>query len=583
MKYNLSILIALCVFLLPVHPSIFGQSTDAEKGRFPQENDTVSETGSYPPNPLGKYDEAYYTLDHLNRNIGLPPEKFNFQTPQSTLEHFVKSAKEENYEDAAYALNLNLFPDKLTLEEAGLLAEKFYFVLDKRVAIDWDELPDRPDGQTDVQTSTNQAITGKPRRSIEFGKLKMGVRDAVFRMQRVKLENGGAFWMISPNTVENIESLYEIYGPRKLDRMMPKWSRANVLGVSIWKILGTFLLLIISYVLGKQSSRIVRKLFLKSDKRWMRMVANKMAAPSGLALGVLFFYVTLEYLISFGGPFARIFYTILLVALIGSIAWFVMRLINGLMIYIAETSLGDKTLKEDVESRKLLTYISVARRLVTIIVIAVGLSIISSQFESLEKLGISLLASAGLASIVLGVAAQDTLGNFIAGIQIALTRPARIGDTILIRDKLAVVEDITFTFVVARTWDQKRLVIPCKEVVSSMFENWSMKNTHVIAPIIIYVDYITDIAPIRTKFEALLNASELWDKEHEATIEVIEITEKSMKIRALCSAKNAADAWTLECKLREELMAFIAQMKNGKVLATDRLIETEVDSDFNPS
>ena len=135
------------------------------------------------------------------------------------------------------------------------------------------------------------------------------------------------------------------------------------------------------------------------------------------------------------------------------------------------------------ESRKLLTYISVARRLITFLVIIIGGYIILSQFRSLEKLGISLLASAGVATVIIGVAAQSTLGNIIAGLQIAFTKPVRVGDTVIIDDDWGYVEDIKFTFMVVRTWDLRRLVVPLKYVISNTFENWSMTSSHQIRPI----------------------------------------------------------------------------------------------------
>ncbi|AZQ43950.1 mechanosensitive ion channel family protein [Nonlabens ponticola] len=542
--------------------------------RFPLENDTIPENGSYPPSPLGEYNKAYYAMDEFNTNIGMPPTDINLQTPQSVLEHFVKESRSENFKSAAYALNLNLFPNDVTIDEAAELAEKFYFVLNKKLAIDWQSLPDRPDGQVDITTNTNKSVAGVPRRSIDFGKLDLDGREVVLRVQRVKVKDGGPFWVISANTVENIEPLYVLYGPRKLDRMMPKWSRANVLGVPWWKLIGTFVLLVLSIVAGKLASATVEKIFKNSNRRWMNMIAHKLASPSGFAAGVLVFYLTLENLVSFGGPFARFIYSVLLIALIGSIGWFIMRVVNGLMIYFAERSLGDDTLEENPEYRKMMTYISVARRLITLIIIFIGLSIIASQFPSLERLGISLMASAGLVSIVLGVAAQDTLGNILAGIQIALTSPAKIGDTILIEDELGIVEDITFTYVVVRTWDQKRLVIPCKEVVSQMFENWSMTNSHITKPIELYVDYTTDVQMIRDKFDELLRESEDWDEKNDPVVEVVDMTEKSMKIRALCSAKNPAVAWDLHCKLKEELVAYIAQLEKGKYLTKVREIDT---------
>ena len=568
------ILVLLCVQM------IYSQNDSIQnnESKFPKAKDTIPEQGNYQENPIGEYNEAFYILNRLNENIGLPPSRFNFQTPQSTLEQFISSCREENFEDAAYALNLNLFPKNVTQEEAAVLAEKLFFVLNQRVQIPWDDLSDRPDGQIDIQTSTNQAIAGKPRRSVVFGEVDLDGRDVIMRLQRIKIKDYGAFWMISANTVENIEPLYKAYGPRELDRMMPDWIRVSFLGLPLWKVIATILLFVLSFWMGKIFSKVVKKLLLKSEKPWLKTTAHQMAKPAGITLSILFFYIVLNKLISFSGTAASTIYSILLMMVIGVIAWFFMKFINAVMTYVAEHRIGDSSMEENTHARMMMTYISVARRVLTIVVIIVAISVIFSQFRSLEKLGISLLASAGLITIILGVAAQNTLGNIIAGIQIALTRPAKIGDTLNINDEWGYVEDITFTYMVVRTWDSRRLVIPLKDIISKPFENWSMTNAHQIRPIILYADYNTDVSAIRDKFKELLEASDDYDEENPPVVEVTEVTEKSIGIRALCSAKDAVTAWKLHCRLREELVYFIAQLNDGKSLTRNR-IEMENTSD----
>jgi len=573
MRPNHRLYLFIFLVLFSVFPVIAQQdSTAVSKGDFPKLSDTIPSKGTYQSNPIGDYNEAFYLIDRLNENIGLPPNRLNFQTPQATLEHFIVSCRAGNFEDAAYALNLNLFPKEVTKAEAAILAEKLFFVINQRVSVNWDNVSDRPDGQIDLTTSTNSAIAGNPRRSIIFGEVDLDGRDAVLRLQRLKLNDYGAFWMIAANTVENIEPLYAVYGPRKLDRIMPNWSRASIFGVPLWKLIGTFLLLFIAYLIGRGFSYITRTLLLKSDRAWMQTIAHKMSKPAGLALGILFFYITLNELISFSGPMASTIYAILLMVVIAVIAWFLMRFIDAFMTYIAENRIGDSSIEENTHARMMMTYVSVARRILTIIIIVVAISVILSQFRSLEKLGISLLASAGLITIILGVAAQNTLGNIIAGIQIALTQPAKIGDTVYINDEWGYVEDIRFTYMVVRTWESKRLVIPLKDVISKPFENWSMTNSHQLRPIVIYADYKTDVDAVRKKFSELLKASDDYDEDNPPIVQVTHTTEKTIAIRALCSAKDATTAWELHCKLLEELVAFVAQLDDGAHLSKSRIV-----------
>ncbi|MDX1428344.1 MAG: mechanosensitive ion channel family protein, partial [Salegentibacter mishustinae] len=526
---------------------------------------------NYLPNSLKDYNEAYYQLTRLNNPLGLPPNKFNLQTPQATLEHFVISCRNKNFKEAAYALNFNLFPDNITEEEVINVSQKLYFVMDQRVAINWDGLSDRPDGQVDIRTTTNQAVAGKPRRSVVFGEAQIENRDIIFRLQRVKYQDYGAFWLISANTVENTEELYQVYGPTFLDRYMPTWSQAKIGTVPLWKPVLTFLLLIVSYILGKVVILLIRRIAQSFDRPIIMALSKKLGVPAALATGVLFFYISLNELISYSGAYSSTIYAILLAIVIASGTWFFMRILDFAMRYVAEHKIGDVTSENSHESRQLFTYLSVARRILTFTVVIIGTSIILSQFRSMEKLGVSMLASAGLATIILGIAAQSTLGNIIAGVQIALTKPARIGDTVLIEGRWGYVEDIRFTYMIVRTWDLRRLIVPLKTVISDTFENLSITSPHSLNEIELYVDYRVDVDKLRAKFKELLEASEDWDEEHPPIIQVTEMTEKSLKVRAICSASTAVIAWDLHCRLREQMVAYIKELEEGIYFTRSRV------------
>ena len=563
---NANVLAEVPNFLLQEKDST---EVNADKN-LPSKDFVIDPDAQHGDNPFGDYNEAFYTVSRLNQQIGLPPTQFNLRTPQAVLEHFVMSARNGNYEDAIHALNYNLMPLNMTEADAIVLAKKLYFVINQRANIDWDALSDRPDGQTDISTTTNQAIAGKARRSVVFGEVELNGRDIVLRVQRIRYKEYGALWLISANTVENIEPLYAAYGPRKLDRMMPDWANVPLLGIPMWKFIGTFLLIVLAYFLGKITVFVSRKLFAKSDSWWLRNIATKLAKPAGLLIGTLFFYITLNKLISLSGGFANFVYTSLIILIVVSITWFVTRIVDYTMTYIAENKVGDVSEEENEEARKLLTYISVGRRIVTFLIVIVGGYFIISQFRALEKVGISILASAGVATVILGIAAQNTLGNIFAGLQIAITRPVKVGDTVIIDDDWGNVEEIGFTYLVVRTWDQRRLIVPLKFVISNIFENWSMTSSHQIRPIILYADYHLDVEKVRKKFEDLLKASEDWDEDSPPVLEVTDVTEKSIKLRALCSAKDATTAWKLHCQLREELISYISSLESGNYLSKER-------------
>ena len=144
------------------------------------------------------------------------------------------------------------------------------------------------------------------------------------------------------------------------------------------------------------------------------------------------------------------------------------------------------------------------------------------SFESIRNIGVSLLTSAGIAGIIVGLAAQKAIATLLAGIQIAITKPARIGDTVVFEDQWGYVEDIRFTYMVVRTWDWRRLVIPLKQVISDTFENWSITSAHQIRPIVIYADYRIDVKKVRKKFKELLEGHESWDENHPPVVQVVD-------------------------------------------------------------
>lgn len=553
-----------------------------EDQKLPSKNFIIQDSSASGINYLKSYNEAYYLSDRWNKGIGFPPEKFNLQTPQSALEHFIVNARNEDFESAAYALNFNLLPDDLSISEAAIIAEKLNFIINQRVPIPWSDLSDRPDGQIDISTSTNKAVAGKPRRSIDFGKVDMEQRDVVFRLQRLKFKDRSPIWLISAQTVENTEKLYEIYGPRKLEKMIPKWISFQVFKVPVWKLIGTIFLIFISYLIAKLVSFIIIKIFSGTHRYWIKNIAYRLAKPTGGTVGILAFYLLLNNLISFSGPLARGFYTILLILLIGMFTWLIMRIIDYIMDFFAVHKIGDINAEDNEKSKRMLTYVSVGRRIFIFIVVIAGATVILSQFPAFEKVGISLMASAGIATVIVGIAAQGTLGNIIAGVQIALTKPVRIGDAVIIKDHFGFVEDLTFTYMILKTWDLRRIIIPLKTVISESFENLSMTNSQKIGLVEVYADHRIDVSKVRSKFIELVKNSDKWDGDEDKApvVQVSEMDSKSIKIRCLCSAKDYLTTWDLHCELREKIVKYIAELEDGFYLTKERVeLEDKTKSD----
>jgi len=557
----------------------FGQ--DSIQRKAPSKDSTVTQNTRTFENAIQKYDKNYYILRRQNRLMGDFPDSVNLQTPQAVLENFIVSARNQKFETAAISLNFNLLPTSTTRKQAKELTRKLYIVVNQNVNINWNELPDRPDGQVDQITKSNKPLAGKARRSIEFGSLKVDGRDISLRLQRLRYKDNAPQWLISANTVENIDLLYDKYGPSEIGRIIPDWGwNTTLFKVPIWKFIGCLVALVISFFLGWLVLFILRKFFSRSKIIWISTISFRLALPAGVGIGLLIFYFLLTSLIYFKGLFANTLSTILVIVIVAAVTWFIMRFLDAFMEYISKHAVNRTDLEENFKSRNKLTHISVIHRILSFVILAIGVAVIFSQFEASANLSTSIFASAGVATIIIGIAAQSTLGNLIAGVQIAITKPVRIGDTVIIEDNWGFVEDIGFVFLTVRTWDKRRLIVPLKSVTTDIFENWSMESSNQIRPITLYVDYKIDVEKIRSKFEKMVRDHEDWDGEKQPIVQVVDVTDKALKINAYCSAETPYITWDLQCELREKLIAYIAELEDGLHLSKSRLT---FDSSRSPS
>jgi small-conductance mechanosensitive channel len=233
-----------------------------------------------------------------------------------------------------------------------------------------------------------------------------------------------------------------------------------------------------------------------------------------------------------------------------------MRIIVVIKSFIL--SRHEMEVKDNLKARRINTQLIVIQRILTVLIIVSAVSIILMTFEEMRQIGISILASAGIAGITLGIAAQQSLITLIAGIQIAVTQPIRIDDVIMIENEFGRVEEITLTYVVIRVWDQRRLIVPINYFIEKPFQNWTHTTAELLGTVYIYVDYRFPIDELRTKLEHVVQDSPFWDKRL-VKLQVTNTSEKTIELRALVSAGDSSNAWDLRCYVREELLKFIQQ------------------------
>ena len=239
---------------------------------------------------------------------------------------------------------------------------------------------------------------------------------------------------------------------------------------------------------------------------------------------------------------------------IGGFGWVAVRIVN----LIRDLALGQYNLdqKDNLKARSLYTQVRVIRRVVVMVIIFFTICIMLMTFPAVRKLGVSILASAGVIGIIIGFAAQKTLGNLLAGIQIALAQPIRLDDVVIVENEWGRIEEITLTYVVVRIWDLRRLVVPISYFVEQPFQNWTRISADLLGTVYIYADYRVPVEHIRQELKRILGQSPLWDKKV-WNLQVTDATDKTVELRALMSAPDSSSAWDLRCSVREKLIDYM--------------------------
>ena len=208
-------------------------------------------------------------------------------------------------------------------------------------------------------------------------------------------------------------------------------------------------------------------------------------------------------------------------------------------------------------ARRMITRVRVLQKTVVVIIWLGALAGILMQFERFRTLGGTLLASAGVLSIILGISAQKTFGSMIAGIQIALSHPISLDDVVIVEGEWGRIEEITLTYVVVRIWDRRRLIVPITYFLEKPFQNWTRKSSDIIGVVTLHVDYETPLEPLREEARRLCRESgPLWDGET-CSLQVTEAGVETMTVRVIAGSPDASGAWGLRCLIREGLITFL--------------------------
>jgi len=321
------------------------------------------------------------------------------------------------------------------------------------------------------------------------------------------------------------------------------WLNVSIVSASI--LLGSILL---HFVLFK-----ALKTLNKSDLYLVTHVREKFKTPSlvfliTVALNIIVFSFAPQNLLT------NYIKHGLKLLVIFSVAWLIVKLISlGKEMVLRRYNVDEK---DNLKARRVYTQFNVIERIFNFMVILIALAVALVTFESIRKIGVSLFASAGLAGIILGFAAQKMIGTVLAGFQIAITQPIRLDDVVIVEGEWGWIEEITLTYVVVRIWDKRRLVVPTTYFIEKPFQNWTRVSSDILGTVFIYTDYTVPFDILREELTRILKSDENWDG-NVNVLQVTNSTEKTVEIRALMSAIDSPTAWDLRVSVREKLIDFL--------------------------
>jgi small-conductance mechanosensitive channel len=307
-----------------------------------------------------------------------------------------------------------------------------------------------------------------------------------------------------------------------------------------------------------------RKITLKSLPAATKHLLSKRLYSPVKALVILLILRLLSAHIRFTFPekfynFVSLVFTLLFIA---AFAWLVIAIVR--VMEDAFYSRFDLSAQDNLRARKIYTQITVFGRLVSIAIGVLAFSLVLMNFEEFRRIGTGLLASVGIAGIIVGLAAQRTVGTLLAGIQLAISQPVRLDDVLVVEGEWGRVEEITFTYVVVRIWDSRRLILPTTYFLEKPFQNWTRVSADILGTVFLYLDYGVPLEDLRQKLRELLESSPYWDRRAWA-LQVTNCTDKVMEVRALMSAKDSGSAWELRCEIREKLLEYLRKNYPGSL------------------
>lgn len=309
--------------------------------------------------------------------------------------------------------------------------------------------------------------------------------------------------------------------------------------------------LLVHYILFVVIGRVIKRrshVAVSSFIKWARRPAR--------FIFPLIVVISVVPLLPLSSRFIHISEHILGLVLIACIAWFLTE-----MLKVVEDIVGAKYnahVSTDVNARRVTTQVSVLRRVMAVLIAILAIAAMLVTFPSIWNIGAGLFASAGVAGLVIGMAAKPTLSSLLAGIQVALTQPISLEDVVIVNGEWGRIEEIGVTFVVVRIWDLRRMVVPLTYFIENPFQNWTYQGADILGTVFLYTDFTVPVDEVRQELHRLLKSTDLWD----GKVWVLQVTDCKndvIELRALMSSSDSGRSFDCRCYVRENLIKFLQE------------------------
>ncbi|MDB4942438.1 MAG: putative mechanosensitive channel protein [Labilithrix sp.] len=478
-------------------------------------------------------------------------------TPRRALTSFLDACHREDWERAMRVLDVAANANPARKLAATEQAKQLDFLLTRALWVDLDAVSDEMAGSPGDGPDTEHIVTAQ-----------LAGHDVPLTMRLVK--GSPQRWVFSNATLARVPELYVQHGPTLIEQRMPEALRVPVLGMAAWQWVGLGIAIFLGIVLGRGIAFLVSWFFGRIARRtqvqWDDDLVDALRSPMRLFFTLSVFRVLGKLLAMPTGVRGVV------VAIAGSLfvitlAWMIVRIADVVAQSLERRATRDSIDLEEavLKARGVRTQARVLKRVVHMAVVCLAAALILMQFEVVRSIGVSLLASAGVAGIVLGLAAQRTIGSVVAGIQLAITQPIRIGDVVVVENESGTIEEITLTYVVVKVWDERRLVVPMARFFEQPFQNWTKSSAQLTGTVFVYADYTLPLELVRKQVDAILVGHPLWDTREKA-VHLTEAMDHVIEVRVVVSASDSSRLFDLRADVREKLVTWLQALDDGRHL-----------------